>query len=118
MARTKLVKSAGRFGVRYGQSLRRRTVAVESRQRKKQACPFCAGRAVRQSKGIWNCRRCNKTFAGHTYYLDAEYHGSKLNEKFAQTASSKESPESNENKSLKKQKTSSNKDKSKKTKSE
>lgn len=70
MARTKIMKSAGRFGVRYGQSARRRTAAIESKQKQKQKCPFCGGRAKRTSKGIWNCKRCGKRFAGHAYYLE------------------------------------------------
>jgi large subunit ribosomal protein L37Ae len=70
MAKTKLAKSAGRFGIRYGVSLRRRIADIESKQRKKQKCIFCKGRAKRISKGIWLCRKCGKKFAGHAYYLE------------------------------------------------
>ena|SRR3989344_6691143 len=70
MARTKIAKAAGRFGVRYGQSVRRRIAAIEARQRIKQVCSFCGGRAIRASKGIWNCKKCGKKFAGHAYYLE------------------------------------------------
>ncbi len=70
MTKLKLLGSAGRFGVRYGQSVKRRICDIESRQRKKQACPFCSGRAVRLSKGIWQCKKCSKKFAGHAYYLE------------------------------------------------
>lgn len=70
---TKIVKAAGRFGVRYGQSVKRRIAKIEERQRKKQACPFCKGLAKRISKGIWVCNRCGKKFAGHAYFLETLY---------------------------------------------
>ena len=70
MVKTKLVKSAGRFGIRYGVSVRRRVTAVEEKQRQKQLCIFCRGKAKRISKGIWLCKRCGKKFAGHVYYLE------------------------------------------------
>lgn len=69
---TKLLKSAGRFGVRYGVMVKRKTAEIEAKQRIKQICPFCGGRAVRTSKGIWNCKRCEKRFAGHAYFLDSK----------------------------------------------
>jgi len=67
--RTKKVKAAGRFGVRYGKKVRIKIAEVESTQRKKQDCIFCNGVAKRLSKGIWLCKKCNKKFAGHTYVL-------------------------------------------------
>jgi len=70
MARTRLLKSAARFGVRYGQSVKRRIAEIEAKQRKKQLCPFCRGKAKRLSKGIWQCKKCEKKFAGHSYYLE------------------------------------------------
>ena len=73
MAKSKLLKAAGRFGVRYGQAVKRRIASIESKQRKKQKCIFCNGRAKRSSKGIWECKKCGKRFAGHAYYLESEY---------------------------------------------
>jgi len=67
--RTKKVKAAGRFGARYGRRVRVKIADVESIQRKKQDCIFCNGVAKRLSKGIWLCKKCNKKFASHTYYL-------------------------------------------------
>ena len=69
MAKLKLSKSAGRFGPRYGVSVRRRIAAIEEIQKKKQQCIFCNGLAKRLSKGIWICKKCGKKFAGHAYYL-------------------------------------------------
>lgn len=68
--KTKLVKAAGRFGVRYGQYTRRRVAEIESKQRQRQFCLFCGGHAKRIAKGIWLCRRCGKKFAGHAFYLE------------------------------------------------
>jgi len=67
--RTKKVKSAGRFGARYGRKVRIKTADIESKQRKKQECIFCQGVAKRLSNGIWHCKKCDKKFAGHTYIL-------------------------------------------------
>jgi large subunit ribosomal protein L37Ae len=69
MSRTKKVKSAGRFGARYGNRVRTKITEIESKQRKKQDCIFCNGIAKRLSKGIWKCNKCNKKFASHTFYL-------------------------------------------------
>jgi large subunit ribosomal protein L37Ae len=71
MSKTKKVKSAGRYGARYGKKVRTKIVGVESKQRIKQKCPFCKGTAKRLSKGLWKCTRkkCNKKFASDTYYL-------------------------------------------------
>ena len=69
MPKTKKVKAAGRFGCRYGQRVRRKIADVESNQRKKQDCIFCPGTAKRLSKGIWECNKCKKKFASHTYFL-------------------------------------------------
>ena len=69
MPKTKKVKAAGRFGARYGKRVRTKIAEIESVQRKKQECTFCQGTAKRLSKGIWECKKCKKKFAGHTYFL-------------------------------------------------
>ena len=64
-------KSAGRFGARYGKKVRAKLVKVEEKQRIKQKCPFCGKFGVKRiSKGIWDCKKCNKKFASNTYYLE------------------------------------------------
>ena len=70
MVKTKKVKAAGRFGARYGRSVRLKITEIESIQRKKQKCLFCNGVAKRLSKGIWQCKKCKKKFASHTYHLN------------------------------------------------
>jgi len=70
--KTKKVKSAGRFGARYGVRVRTKIADIEGNQRKKQICIFCKGTAKRVSKGIWECKKCKKKFTGHAYYLSRE----------------------------------------------
>lgn len=67
--RTKKVKSAGRFGARYGSRVKKKITLIESVQRKKQQCIFCNGIAKRLSNGIWKCKKCDKKFASNTYIL-------------------------------------------------
>jgi len=70
MTRTKKVKSVGRYGVRYGVSVKERVKSVELKQRAKQVCPFCKKDKVKRlSTGIWQCYKCNKKFASDAYYL-------------------------------------------------
>ena len=67
----KKTKSAGRFGARYGRSIKSKLVKVEEKQRKKQKCPYCQKLGVKRlSSGIWKCPKCNKKFASDAYYLD------------------------------------------------
>ena len=70
MTKTKKVRAAGRFGARYGRSVRTKIAEIESVQRKKQKCIFCNGVAKRISKGIWKCKKCSKKFAADAYYLN------------------------------------------------
>jgi large subunit ribosomal protein L37Ae len=68
MARTKKIKSAGRFGAGYGLIVRKKLQKVESIQRKKQICPFCKkATAKRVATGIWECNSCKKRFASNAY---------------------------------------------------
>jgi large subunit ribosomal protein L37Ae len=64
----KKIGSAGRFGAGYGK-IKEILSEVERKQRKKQVCPFCKGRAKRKANGIWECSKCGKVFAGGTFHL-------------------------------------------------
>lgn len=67
--RTKKAGSVGRFGARYGVSIRRRIREVESKQHAEHACNSCGAPRVRRiSTGIWQCAKCGHTFAGGAYY--------------------------------------------------
>lgn len=66
MGRTKVVGIAGKYGARYGATLRKRVKMIEERRRAPYRCPRCRvpGKLVRISVGVWTCRKCGYTFAG------------------------------------------------------
>jgi len=68
MGRTKKVKSAGRFGTRYGLRVRRTWVEIDVLQRQKYVCKKCGKRAVKRvGTAIWECKSCGYKFAGGAY---------------------------------------------------
>jgi large subunit ribosomal protein L37Ae len=68
MGRTKKVGIAGKYGPRYGFTLRRRAAEVEARARQWYECPNCrAPKLKRVGTAIWECRRCGVKLAGRAY---------------------------------------------------
>jgi large subunit ribosomal protein L37Ae len=68
---TKKISHSGRFQSRYGTVVKARLNKVEDLQRKKQKCPFCkALKLKRKATAIWQCKKCNKTFASNAYYIE------------------------------------------------
>ena len=68
MARTKKVKSTGRFLARYGRKIRIRVRDIESLSKKKYVCPKCGAIKVKRvSSGIWACKKCGYKFTGAAY---------------------------------------------------
>ncbi len=66
--RTKKVGITGRFGARYGSTIRKRVRKIEERMKQPHKCPQCRTKAVRRiSVGIWKCRKCDYTFSGGAY---------------------------------------------------
>ncbi len=66
--RTKRIGSAGRYGVRFGQKIRKMVSDIEAVQKLDHACPACTKNAVeREASGIWKCRICKCVFAGGAY---------------------------------------------------
>lgn len=62
---------SGRFGTRYGTTLRKRIKAIEEIQKVKHICPHCHSKHVqRYSAGIWQCRKtsCMKKFSGGSFF--------------------------------------------------
>lgn len=60
--------SAGRFGVRYGKTIRKKVIAIEKRQRKKQMCPYCKRAAAKRiAMAIFECKKCHSKFTGKAY---------------------------------------------------
>lgn len=69
MGNTKKVKSAGRYGSKFGVGIRKRLVKVESKQRKKYKCPKCGFKKIKRTAiGIFVCKKCNAKFSGGAYF--------------------------------------------------
>lgn len=69
--RTKKVGIVGKYGTRYGASLRKQIKKIEVSQHSKYFCSFCGKYSVkRQAVGIWKCKSCKKTQAGGAYTLN------------------------------------------------
>lgn len=68
MGNTLKVKTAGRYGARYGVGIRKKLLKIESKQRKYYQCPFCgAERVRRKAPGLYSCRKCSNTFTGGAF---------------------------------------------------
>ena len=68
--RTKKVGIVGKYGTRYGASLRKQIKKIEIAQRGRYRCQFCGkSKMRRECVGIWKCRHCGKTIAGGAYTL-------------------------------------------------
>ncbi|KAH6568432.1 hypothetical protein BASA50_003898 [Batrachochytrium salamandrivorans] len=63
--RTKKVGVTGKYGTRYGASLRKQVKKMEITQHAKYTCTFCGKDSVkRECVGIWKCKGCRKVLAG------------------------------------------------------
>ena len=59
--RTKKAGITGKYGVRYGASLRKQVKKIEIAQHARYTCSFCGKDTVkRRSTGIWDCKSCKK----------------------------------------------------------
>ncbi|CCE91219.1 60S ribosomal protein eL43 TDEL_0C03300 [Torulaspora delbrueckii] len=59
--RTKKVGITGKYGVRYGSSLRRQVKKLEVQQHARYDCSFCGKKAVKRgAAGIWTCASCRR----------------------------------------------------------
>jgi len=66
----KKVGSAGRFGVRYGKTIRKRISEIEKKQKTIYKCPYCFKTKVKRvSVGIWHCKKCDAKFTGKAYSM-------------------------------------------------
>ena len=72
MARkTKKVLMTGRYGVRYGSTLRKRVREIELKSKSKFRCPICRTKAVKRiSSGIWYCKKCDSTLTGGAWVFE------------------------------------------------
>lgn len=68
--RTKKVGIVGKYGTRYGASLRKQIKKVEVSQHSKYVCQFCGKVAVKRSAvGIWKCKACKKVMVSSALQL-------------------------------------------------
>ena len=67
--RTRMVGISGRFGPRYGSTLRKKWKKVMERRYAVFECPHCGSKVVmkRVAVGIWKCPKCGAVFAGGAY---------------------------------------------------
>ena len=76
--RTKKVGIVGKYGTRYGASLRKQIKKIEVSQHSKYFCSFCGKYSVKRSAvGIWKCKACNKIQAGGAYTLNTGMHSAR-----------------------------------------
>ncbi|KAI3996743.1 hypothetical protein MKX01_041043 [Papaver californicum] len=67
--RTKKAGIVGKYGTRYGASLRKQIKKMEISQHTKYFCKFCGKYAVkRMAVGIWGCKDCGKVKANPLRY--------------------------------------------------
>jgi len=67
------VGPAGRFGPRYGRTIRATVSKIEIEEKKRHICPKCNMPYVKRvSSGIWRCKKCGTKFAGLAYYPKKE----------------------------------------------
>merc|ERR1711970_1529854 len=63
--RTKKAGICGKYGTRYGATLRKVVKKYEISQHAKYNCQFCGKDSVKRTNvGIWNCGSCGKVIAG------------------------------------------------------
>lgn len=69
--RTKKVGVTGKYGTRYGASLRKQVKKIEIQQHMKYHCVFCGKTSIkREVVGIWKCKKCRKVIAGGAWTLN------------------------------------------------
>ncbi|KAG7624775.1 Ribosomal protein L37ae [Arabidopsis thaliana x Arabidopsis arenosa] len=69
--RTKKAGIVGKYGTRYGASLRKQIKKMEVSQHSKYFCEFCGKYSVkRKVVGIWGCKDCRKVKAGDAYTMN------------------------------------------------
>jgi large subunit ribosomal protein L37Ae len=68
--RTKKVGITGKYGTRYGSTLRKLVRKIEVSQHSTYRCAFCGKTSVKRTcAGIWHCKSCRKVVAGGAYTL-------------------------------------------------
>jgi len=68
--KTKKAGPTGRFGARYGSTIRKRVRFIEVKMKNNDyRCPQCRTKAIhRVFNGVWKCKKCSATFSGGAYF--------------------------------------------------
>ena len=70
---TKKVGPVGKYGTRYGSSIRKYLKKIEISQHQNYYCKFCGKKKVKRvSVGIWSCKGCYRTISGGAWSLDTQ----------------------------------------------
>jgi len=65
MPKTKKVGSTGRYGARYGSTIRKRVRQIEEKSKATYKCPVCHMKTLKRvGLGIWECTKCGEKLAG------------------------------------------------------
>lgn len=73
--RTRKVGVVGKYGTRYGSSLRKQVKKMEIAQHAVYTCPFCGKNSVKRvAVGIWQCKAktCAKIIAGGAWSVNTQ----------------------------------------------
>lgn len=73
--RTRKVGVVGKYGTRYGSSLRKQVKKMEITQHATYTCPFCGKNSVKRTAvGIWKCKAktCSKSIAGGAWSVNTQ----------------------------------------------
>jgi large subunit ribosomal protein L37Ae len=71
--RTTKVGVAGKYGTRYGSSIRKQIKKIEIIQHTKYNCTFCGKDSIKRTAiGIWQCKKCKKYIAGGAWSLHTQ----------------------------------------------
>ena len=72
MGKLKKAGITGKYGARYGSTLRKRTRLILEKEKGDIKCPKCItkGSIHRISTGIWHCKKCGVKFTGGAYYIE------------------------------------------------
>lgn len=69
MGSTKKVRSAGKYGAKFGIGIRKRWLKVADKQKKHYDCQRCGFQKVKRlSTGVFECKKCGLKFAGGAYF--------------------------------------------------
>lgn len=68
MGRTKKTGAAGKYGARYGVTIKKEVNKVLQASKQKHTCPNCMKKTLKRvAAGVWQCAFCRTKMAGKAY---------------------------------------------------